>query len=135
MPLHSPLLQTKFLAPTYNPQSVSRAELQARLNHRSGRKIVMISAPAGFGKTTLVSQWIHSQETPFCWLSLDEHDSNNERFWRYFVGSIGTWIEGFGKEANELLADKHYEAAATSLINELTEWTLKGQQLHIILDD
>lgn len=129
------LLQTKFLAPAYNTQSVDRAALLTRLNYRSARKMVLIAAPAGFGKTTLVLQWLHSHDKPFAWLSLDSTDNPALRFWRYVIGAIGTHIEGFGEEAIALLEEQQIEAAITAMINELAEWSIKGNELHIILDD
>ena len=79
MLLQTTLLQTKLLAPAYNPKSVERKQLLSRLVPRSGRKLVLISAPAGYGKTTLVSQWLQSNGRNFCWLSLDQTDDEQVR--------------------------------------------------------
>lgn len=130
------LLQTKFIAPAYNAKSVDRHRLLDRLQPRSGRKLILIAAPAGYGKTTLALQWLQKQELPSCWLSLDEHDNTQIRFWQYIVGSIATIIPGFGKEASKYLgSDSHPEAAATAIINELAAWAVQGNQLTIALDD
>ncbi len=130
------LLQTKFLAPAYNTKSVDRSRLIQRLEPRHARKLVLIAAPAGYGKTTLVLQWLHSNDKDFCWLSLDEKDNDTTRFWQYVVGAISTVIAGFGQEANELLAsDAPIEAAVTAMINELNQWSIDGGNLAIVLDD
>ena len=130
------LLQTKFLAPAYNTSSVDRSRLLNRLDPRSARKLVLISAPAGFGKTTLVLQWLHSHDKSFSWLSLDDTDNNANRFWRYVVGAIATHIANFGDEAIALLDQQHpSEGAVTALINELSQWSLQGNQLTLVLDD
>lgn len=130
------LLQTKFLAPAYNTSSVDRSRLLNRLDPRSARKLVLISAPAGFGKTTLVLQWLHSHDKSFSWLSLDDNDNNANRFWRYIVGAVATHITDFGAEAIDLLKQQHpSEGAVTALINELSEWSLQGNQLTLVLDD
>ncbi len=130
------LLKTKFLAPAYNTRSVGRDRLLARLAPRSARKLMLISAPAGYGKTTLVSQWLHTHERPFCWLSLDEHDNQSNRFWHYFVGAIETAIPGFGEEARRHLdSEVTNEASVTAIINELNDWCLTGNELSIVLDD
>ena len=130
------LLQTKFLAPAYNTSSVDRSRLINRLDPRSARKLVLISAPAGFGKTTLVLQWLHSHDKSFSWLSLDDTDNNANRFWRYVVGAIATHIANFGDEAIALLDQQHpSEGAVTALINELSQWSLQGNQLTLVLDD
>lgn len=129
------LLQTKFLAPTYNPKSVDRSRLLDRLDARSARKLVLIAAPAGFGKTTLALQWLNSHEKAFCWLSLDQMDNDSNRFWRYVIGAISTHISDFGKEAVALLDQQQAEHAATALINELNQWSMSGNHLVLILDD
>lgn len=130
------LLKTKFLAPAYNTKSVGRERLMERLTPRSARKLVLISAPAGYGKTTLISQWLHTHERTFCWLSLDEHDNDSNRFWQYVIGAIATAIPGFGTEAQRYVeATVTNEAAVTAIINELNDWSLGGNELSIVLDD
>jgi len=130
------LLQTKFLAPAYNAKSVERSRLIERLQPRNARKLVLIAAPAGYGKTTLVLQWLHSHEKNFCWLSLDENDNEVVRFWSYVIGAIETVIKGFGSEARSLLnGEAHIEAAVTAIINELNNWSIDGKSLTLVLDD
>ena len=129
------LLQTKFLAPTYNPKSVDRSRLLTRLDTRSARKLVLVAAPAGYGKTTLVLQWLHTHQKAFAWLSLDEMDNECIRFWRYIIGAVKTHISDFGSEASKYLDQQLAEAAVTALINELVEWSMQGNQLVLVLDD
>lgn len=130
------LLQTKFLAPAYNPKSVQRERLIKRLSPRNARKMVLVSAPAGYGKTTLVSQWLHHYGKQFCWLSLDQHDNEPQRFWEYFIGALATTIPDIGNEAKLYLNpdNQHFDAAVTALINELNKRE-DIQQLTIVLDD
>ncbi|MBU1878492.1 MAG: hypothetical protein KJ734_06035, partial [Chloroflexi bacterium] len=73
-----PLLATKLYIPPVPPAPVSRSRLIERLNAGLRRTpgMTLISAPAGFGKTTLVSQWIPQAGRPVAWLSLDEHDND-----------------------------------------------------------
>jgi LuxR family maltose regulon positive regulatory protein len=130
------LLRTKFLAPAFNEKSVPRPRLLDRLEPRSARKVLLVSAPAGYGKTTLVLQWLHQHDQRLCWLSLDENDDKPDRFWQYFIGAIGTSIDNFGSEAMQLLSTApNLEACVTALINELSEWALDGNSLSIVLDD
>ena len=130
------LLKTKFLAPAFNEKTVTRPRLLERLQPRAARKLVLVSAPAGYGKTTLALQWLHKEQRRLCWLSLDEHDDNDARFWHYLTGSIATSIEGFGLEAANLLEkEANTEAVVTALINELSEWSMSGNELSIVLDD
>ena len=69
------LLSTKFYVSHARPNGVSRPRLIERLNEGLHRKLTLISAPAGFGKTTLVSEWVAGRERPVAWLSLDEGDN------------------------------------------------------------
>ncbi len=68
----TPILATKLYIPRLRPNVVSRPRLLARLNEGLHRKLTLISAPAGFGKTTLVSEWLAGCERPAAWLSLDD---------------------------------------------------------------
>ncbi len=130
------LLKTKFLAPAYNPKSVGRDRLITRLDNRHGRKLTTIVAPAGYGKTTLVTQWINSQECTHCWLSLDEADNDTHRFWQYIVGTFSNTIQSLGLEPKQLLAQKELpiEAVVTALVNELSTIT-NETPVYLILDD
>lgn len=129
------LLQTKFLPPPYDDKCVPRQRLLAALTSRPTRKMLLVSAPAGFGKTTLIQQCLHSSQRSSCWLSLDHNDNDICRFWRYIVGAIANTIEDFGGEANALIDQHEIDAAITAIINELAAWSLAGNALSIVLDD
>ena len=92
----APILATKLYIPPPRPQVVLRPRLIERLNEGLrqnqgfGRKLTLISAPAGFGKTTLVSEWITSCERPAAWVSLDEGDNDPARFLAYLVAALQT---------------------------------------------
>jgi LuxR family maltose regulon positive regulatory protein len=73
------LLQTKLFAPPTRTKLVPRPRLIAKLNSGLDGKLSLISAPAGFGKTTLVMDWLSQTERPFVWLSLDEDDNDLTR--------------------------------------------------------
>jgi LuxR family maltose regulon positive regulatory protein len=66
----TPLLKTKLYIPPIRPELVSRPRLIERLNEGLLRKLTLVSAPAGFGKTTLVNAWLRSTDRPFTWISL-----------------------------------------------------------------
>src|SRR3954447_15795243 len=83
-----PVLATKLFIPPPRPNAVPRARLIARLNEGLHRKLTLISAPAGFGKTTLLSAWVASCDRPVAWLSLDEADSDPTRFLTYLVAAL-----------------------------------------------
>lgn len=86
----APLLFTKLYIPPSRPNIVLRPRLIERLNEGMQRKLALISAPAGFGKTTLASEWIASCDRPVTWLSLDEGDNDPTRFLSYLVAALQT---------------------------------------------
>jgi LuxR family maltose regulon positive regulatory protein len=76
----TPILTTKLYIPPVRPELVSRPRLIERLNAGLDRKLTLISAPAGFGKTTLMSEWVNESKRPVAWLSLDDNDNDLQRF-------------------------------------------------------
>ena len=101
------LLRTKLFVPPPRPNLVPRPKLVQRLNLglQQGHKLTLISAPAGFGKTTLVSEWVRKLRLDatnenqivnrIAWLSLDEGDNDPARFLTYFVAALNQ-VEGIG---------------------------------------
>jgi LuxR family transcriptional regulator, maltose regulon positive regulatory protein len=139
------ILATKLYIPPPRPKVVLRPRLIERLNEglRSGRKLTLISAPAGFGKTTLVSEWVAGCERPVAWLSLDEGDNDPARFLAYLVAALQTLAlsgaEGIAANIGEgvlgvLQAPQPppTEAILTALLNEITALP---DHFVLILDD
>ena len=97
--METPILQTKLFIPLPRQQRVSRPRLIERLNEGLGhsrsiaRKLNLISAPAGFGKTTLVSEWVTGCGRPAAWLSLDEGDNDTNRLLGYLVAALQTILD------------------------------------------
>src|SRR5512134_2878895 len=90
--MSAPILTTKLYVPSLRSKVVLRPRLIDRLNeglHRTSG-VTLISAPAGFGKTTLVSEWIAGCERLTAWLSLDEGDNDPTRFLAYLVSALQT---------------------------------------------
>lgn len=130
-----PLLATKLHAARTRPDVVSRPRLAARLDEGCRRKLTIVSAPAGFGKTTLLSQWANSSKQNVAWMSLDEGDNIPVRFWTYFIGSLQRLRAGIGASALEslyLLQPPPTEVILTALINDLTQ--MPGE-IALVLDD
>jgi LuxR family transcriptional regulator, maltose regulon positive regulatory protein len=118
-----PVLDTKLYIPLPRLQLVVRTRLLERLNEGLRSKLILISAPAGFGKTTLVSDWVASCNTPVAWLSLDEADSDPTRFLIYLLSALQTVAPNFGEGLlNALQADPSTptESILTALLNSIT---------------
>src|SRR4028119_1637788 len=94
--MSTPLLATKLYVPPRRPHVVHRSRLIERLNAGLHRKLTLISAPAGFGKTTLVSAWIAGCGRPAAWLSLDAGDSDPTRFLQYIIAALQTLAPAVG---------------------------------------
>jgi LuxR family maltose regulon positive regulatory protein len=131
------LLKTKVFIPQTRSGMVLRTRPMERFKACLNSSLVLISAPAGFGKTTLLAQWA-SQSQPrlrVAWISIDEGDNDPVRFWRYLVASIQTLQPSAGKAALNLLRSSQpspVESILTALINELSD--IAGD-IAIILDD
>src|SRR4030066_1343574 len=90
------ILATKLYIPPPRPKIVLRPRLIERLNEGLNCKLTLISAPAGFGKTTLVSEWVAGCERPVAWLLLDEGDSDPTRFLTYLIAALQTIASDIG---------------------------------------
>src|SRR5919202_5745419 len=97
-PMPTPILTTKLYIPPPRPNVVLRSRLITRLNAGLHRKLTLVVAPAGFGKTTLVSAWLADCGRPSAWLSLDEGDSDPARFLTYLVAALQTIAPTIGAE-------------------------------------
>src|SRR5438874_4914579 len=129
------ILATKLYLPRLRPNVVSRPRLLERLNAGLHRKLTLIAAPAGFGKTTLVSEWVEGIERPTAWLSLDEGDNDPTRFLTYLVAALQTIAANIGEGVLGVLQSSQpppSEAILTALLNEIT--TLPDHFV-LVLDD
>ena len=119
------LLRTKFYVPPVRSIQVARPRLLERLNEglSASCKLTLISAPAGFGKTTLVSEWIAGCGRPVAWLSLDEGDNAPHRFLAYLVAALQTIAANIGAGVLAILQSPQpppIESILTTLLNEIT---------------
>lgn len=121
--MSTPLLLTKFYIPPPRPEVIRRPRLVERLNEARDRKLTLISAPAGFGKTTLVGEWVAGGERPVAWLSLDDADSDPSRFLAYLIAAIQTVAPTIGEGILRALQSSQpppAESVLTLLVNEIT---------------
>lgn len=139
----APLLTTKLYIPPLRPELVPRPRLVERLDAGLHRKLALVSAPPGFGKTTLLSEWVNSQRgvsgsIPVAWLSLDAADNDPNLFWSYGIAALQTVHPGVGEPALAGLQMPRPQAPAieallAGLINELAG--LESCQYALVLDD
>ena len=118
-----PILATKLYIPRLRPHIVIRPRLIERLNAGLHSNLTLISAPAGFGKTTLVSEWVLGCERPTAWLSLDEGDNDPTRFLTYLIAALQTIGPKIGEGVLGVLHSPQPsppEAILTALLNDLT---------------
>jgi LuxR family maltose regulon positive regulatory protein len=118
------VLSTKLLVPRSRPDAVPRPRLMERLDEGARGTLTVISAPAGFGKTTLLGAWCQQTELPVAWVSLDEGDNDALRFLSYLIAAIGGIRDGFGEGSRALLDStglSEMELLLTTLSNEIAE--------------
>jgi LuxR family maltose regulon positive regulatory protein len=129
------LLHTKLMPPRLHSFLVPRMELLAKLDDGLERKLTCITAPTGFGKTTLVRMWLDERNYPSAWITLDENDSDPVRFWTYVITAIRTLDTTLGKAALATLMASQppsFQSILTSLINDLTRLS---QPCALVLDE
>ncbi|MFC1975772.1 hypothetical protein ACFLXQ_05195 [Chloroflexota bacterium] len=149
--METPLLQTKLYIPPIRPEFVSRPRLIEQLNkglrqsQGFGRKLTLISTPAGFGKTMLIANW-GSQIADFAstqfgikltWLSLDEADNDPTRFLSYFIAALQQVDQNIGQTAQGMLQSLQpppIETLMTTLINEFST-SFTDARCVLVLDD
>jgi LuxR family maltose regulon positive regulatory protein len=123
MQQHS-LLTTKLYIPPVQPKLVARPHLIEQLAEglRLGHRLTLVSAPAGFGKTTLLSEWLRQADRPVAWLSLDDGDNDPTRFLAYLVAALQGIDPAIGQTVEAALKSPEpppLEPLLTSLVNDI----------------
>ncbi len=135
---HDQLLATKFFIPSSPHALLHRPRLIALLNMSLECPLTLVSAPAGFGKTTLLSNWVHSlppERTRVAWVSLDEGDNEPVLFWRYVLTALDNQEPGLSTQLVTYLQTQQappLHSVLQALINRLAE---QSEQFILILDD
>src|SRR5215207_5126288 len=119
-----PLLETKLHVPRRRHGLVPRPRLSERLSRGTESALTLVSAPAGFGKTTLLAEWLAAapaDERSAAWLSLDQRDNDPALFWTYLIAALQTAAHGVGAGALSLLQSPQppIEAVLATLLNDL----------------
>ena len=129
------LLHTKLMPPRLHAPTIQRADLLTRLDEGLSRKLIVISAPTGFGKTTLVGSWIKNRSFPSAWLTLDPYDNDPTRFWTYAISALRGFDPAIGKTSLASLSAPNppaFQHLLTPLVNDLA--ALEGPFV-LVLDD
>jgi len=134
-------LTTKLFLPPARQTLVDRPVLLEQLTEGLRGKLTLVSAPAGFGKTSLVAAWRKKCETPLAWVSLDEEDNEPLRFLDYLIGALQMVDEELGDESAELLRRSSappVKVVLTSLLNEINaydkEFVMAFDDYHVITE-
>ena len=132
------LLATKLNVPGLRPDLVPRPRLAQRLDEGRGRGLVLVCAPAGYGKTVLLAEWVRRGRHRVAWLSLDAGDNDPARFWRHMVAALDRVRPGISERMAPLLgppAPPSFEPLVTALINEVAGQPDADEALLLVLDD
>jgi len=128
------LIATKIVPPRRRPDVLDRPRLVDALLQHAARRLIVVSAPAGYGKTSLLVDFAHQLKALVCWYTATEPDGNLWTFARYVVGAIRQQVPDFGVRALQQIDREvgDYDALVTTLVNEI--YTL-GVPLWLIIDD
>ncbi|MGY1811054.1 LuxR C-terminal-related transcriptional regulator [Blastococcus sp. SYSU D00669] len=130
-----PLLTTKLHVPRRRRGLVARPRLNERLDGSGDAALTLVSAPAGFGKTTLLTDWLAAADRrSTAWLSLDDRDNDPSTFWAYLIAALQTAVPGVAAGALALLREPHasLDEVLATLVNELDA---APDDLVVVLDD
>lgn len=135
------LLRTRFYLPPLRANAVVRDRLLRQLETSAGGTLLLASAPAGYGKTTLISQWLHHKPQQFAWLSLGPEHDVIEVFWQYAIQSLQQIQPSLGQEAQAVWLNsprRNYSSVVISLLNDLDalgEHNQSDDPITLVLDD
>lgn len=129
------LLKTKLYLPRVKSSRVSRPRLLSRLNAVGSHKLTLISAPAGFGKTSLLAEWAAQTELLIGWLSLDSEDNDPNRFLHYLYAALDSAQEGIVRAARTLLESFQVVSPQTVITALLKDLEAAAEPIVLVLDD
>ena len=138
--MRTPLLETKLYRPGSRPGLVPRPRLIERLDRGAASKLTLVSAPAGFGKSRLLAEWLagtsaSAGEDSAAWLALDSGDNDPVTFWSYVVAALRTVAPGVGANELELLASPQPPPIQMVLTTLLNDVGATGSDIVLVLDD
>src|SRR5215472_1044286 len=129
------VLATKLRIPRIRPDLMTRPRLVERLEEASQHELVLVSAPPGFGKSTLLADWARSTDRPVAWLSLDPDDNDSSRFWRYVVAALAQVYPGLEERAVSPLQARNQAAPEVLIGTVMNELAAHPERIALVLDD
>ncbi|MEI7988273.1 MAG: LuxR C-terminal-related transcriptional regulator [Chloroflexota bacterium] len=129
------LLRTKFYVPPIRSSQIARPRLNQLINGGLDRSLILVSAPAGYGKTTLVSRWLKESKSPYAWISLDSSDNDPNRFLQYLLAALQPIAPGIENDLLGMLQGiqpTQFENLINLLANELAS---VSDPFVLVLDD
>ncbi len=133
-----PVSRTKIVVPTLRPGILHRARLLALFDDLLDKKLIIVAAPAGYGKTSLLVDFARQSELPVCWFSLDALDQDPQRFCAYLIASLEQRFPKFGKQSKAVLRslvslEQDTERLLSALVNEIDSQI--DQHFVLVVDD
>ncbi|MEM7343200.1 MAG: hypothetical protein AAF485_03075 [Chloroflexota bacterium] len=133
-------MHTKLFIPPVRPTLVPRLRIIQKLNIGLAGKLTLVCAPAGFGKTTLISDWLQQTDLPVAWLSLDPSDNDPTRFFQYVIAALQTIDPTLGQNVQEMLQSPQppsFESLLPALINDIAvrDIATGSSKLGLVIDD
>ena len=128
------LLVTKFHTPSTPRGVVQRARLTRKLDESLGSKLTLVSAPAGYGKTTLVTDWLRGIDRPLTWLSLDERDNDAATFLRYLVGALQRMDPAIGRKVQGALEAPELARIPSEMVSLFDDISATDTSFILVLD-
>jgi LuxR family maltose regulon positive regulatory protein len=129
------ILETKLNPPALSRNHISRFHLIENLNNRENRKLTIVSAPAGFGKTTLLAEWAAENLGQVAWLSLDKEDNDPTRFWSYVVAALQKTHNSLGSGLTPIIRTPQHFSVDVFLAGLIDQVSRVLAPITIILDD
>jgi len=138
MPPDFPVIRTKTLIPRRRSEILSRPRLLAALDNMLDLKLLIVAAPAGYGKTSLLVDFSHHTQVPVCWYALDPLDSDPKRFIAHFIAAIQGKFHAFGQMASAALAElsqdnMNLDPVVSAIVNDAYENI--SEHFIFVLDD
>ncbi|PKO14774.1 MAG: hypothetical protein CVU39_13670 [Chloroflexi bacterium HGW-Chloroflexi-10] len=129
------LLETKLQIPQYNQPLVDRAALLSRLDEASRYKLTLVSAAAGYGKSTLLSNWCARRKESMLWIALDRGDNDTNRFLTYLAAVVRTLDAQLARDLIEMLQAPQPVSTEEFLANWIFQVSQSKKTIFLILDD